>query len=158
MNTSMFQGKSLSTCALNTLAAQLIIACIVFPPALGASDAQREALEILLDGYDLSSQIPSLNTQSNSDGYYLIKAGETLDQIILNTMPQTSLRKSIVKQAFVAANPHAFKRSNPNWMYANKRIRLPDVDDIRRVVFKNNHKKNEGKAIEQDKKGWVSYP
>ena len=56
------------------------------------------------------------------------------------------------------ANPHAFKRSNPNWMYANKRIKLPDSDDIKEVIFASTPGNKKQQKTVVDKKDWVRYP
>jgi hypothetical protein len=140
------------------LAAITLTAYLAFFSEVAVSDAQSDALAVLLDGYDLYTDMPMMENPGTTNGYYVVKEGETLDQIILNTMPKTNIRKSIIKRAFVNANPHAFKRSNPNWMYANKRLKLPDADDIKGVVFKNKNSINKDKISDQDKKTWVSYP
>ncbi len=140
------------------LASIILTAYLAFFPAVAVSDTQSDALAVLLEGYDLYADMPVLERSGTVNGYYMVKEGETLDQIILSTMPKTNIRKSIIKRAFVNANPHAFKRSNPNWMYANKRLKLPDADDIKSVVFKNKNLSNKERISDQDKKTWVSYP
>ena len=115
---------------------------------------------------DLLKDIEKIETELSAqkevtgvqDGYYLIVRGDTLDQIVDRVIPKTSLRKSILQQAIVRANPHAFKRSNPNWMYANKRIKLPDADDIKGVIFAGTPGGEEQKKTHVDKKDWVRYP
>ena len=53
------------------------------------------------------------------DGTYVVKNGDYLDKIINQTVGQSPLRRNILRSAFVRANPHAFMRSNPNWLLAN---------------------------------------
>ena len=74
-------------------------------------------------------------------GTYVTKRGDTLNQIIQSQVSGLPLKMNILRLAIVNANPHAFKRSNPNWMYAGKRLKLPSVDDIRSVVFKADRDK-----------------
>ena len=92
------------------------------------------------------------------DGTYLVKSGDYLDKIIKQTAGNSSIRPSILRRAFVRANPSAFKRSNPNWMLANKRLKVPDVDDIKKVIFKDIDP-NKAKARGIDPyEGWIQYP
>jgi hypothetical protein len=92
------------------------------------------------------------------DGTYLVKPGDYLDKIIKQTAGNSSIRPSILRRAFVRANPSAFKRSNPNWMLANKRLKVPDVDDIKKVIFKDIDP-NKAKARGIDPyEGWIQYP
>ena len=92
------------------------------------------------------------------DGTYLVKPGDYLDKIIKQTAGNSRIRPSILRRAFVRANPSAFKRSNPNWMLANKRLKVPDVDDIKEVIFKDIDP-NKAKARGIDPyEGWIQYP
>lgn len=92
------------------------------------------------------------------DGTYLVKPGDYLDKIIKQTAGNSRVRPSILRRAFVRANPSAFKRSNPNWMLANKRLKVPDVDDIKKVIFKDIDP-NKAKARGIDPyEGWIQYP
>jgi hypothetical protein len=89
----------------------------------------------------------------------MIRRGETLDGIIASALPGLPLRKNILRQAVVLANPHAFKRRNPNWMYAGKRIKLPDSGDIHRVIFtQSSDKMDKAKSAREERKTWVHYP
>ena len=89
----------------------------------------------------------------------MIRHGETLDGIIAKVLPKMPLRKKILRAAIVQANPHAFKRKNPNWMYANKKIKLPDSTDIHNVIFtKSSNKLNAKQLARDERKSWVSFP
>jgi len=90
-------------------------------------------------------------------GTYQVRRGETLDMVIRKVAPNTPLQRNLLRQAFVKANPHAFRRNNPNWMYAGVMLKVPDVDDLRRVIFKDatgSLKKN----VSEEKAGWVRFP
>ena len=88
-------------------------------------------------------------------GSYYTMPGDTLNEIINTHMHELPIKANIVRLAIVKANPHAFKRSNPNWMYAGKNIRLPTVDDVRKVVFKADSRK---KRLSSDPERWIQYP
>lgn len=132
--------------------------------SISYTQASSHSTEIALA--DLLKDIEKINNELNvekevtaiSDGFYVIVRGDTLDQIIDRVVPKTSLRKAILRQAIVRANPHAFKRSNPNWMYANKRIKLPDADDIKRVIFASAPGEKKQAKNYEDKKDWIRYP
>ncbi len=90
-------------------------------------------------------------------GTYRVRRGETLDMVIRKVAPNSPLQRNLLRQAFVRANPHAFRRNNPNWMYAGAVLKVPDTDDLRRVIFKDvpgRLKKN----ISDEKAGWVRFP
>ena len=89
-------------------------------------------------------------------GSYVTKPGDTLNRIILRQLPDLPLRRNIIRMAIVKANPHAFKRKNPNWMYAGKTLRLPNVDDIRSVVFREAAE--EKGDFTANPGSWIKYP
>ena len=90
-------------------------------------------------------------------GTYQVRRGETLDMVIRKVAPNSPIQRDLLRQAFVKANPHAFRRNNPNWMYAGVVLKVPDVDDLRRVIFRDatgSLKKN----VSDEKAGWVRFP
>ena len=89
-------------------------------------------------------------------GSYVTKRGDTLNGIIQEQVPDLPLNYNIIRLAIVKANPHAFKRNNPNWMYAGKTLRLPGVEDIRGVVFRKGAKKP--KSFTSNPDSWIKYP
>ena len=89
-------------------------------------------------------------------GSYVTKRGDTLNRIILKQLPDLPLQRNIVRMAIVKANPHAFKRKNPNWMYAGKTLRFPSADDIRSVVFRDTAV--EQKSFTSKPDSWIKYP
>jgi Tfp pilus assembly protein FimV len=69
------------------------------------------------------------------------------------------LRRDILRSAFVRANPHAFKRSNPNWLLADKKLRVPDADDIKKVIFTDESRRNKNRRDGVNPyEGWIQYP
>ena len=93
------------------------------------------------------------------DGTYVVKNGDYLDKIINQTVGQSPLRRNILRSAFVRATPHAFMRSNPNWLLANKKLRVPDAEDIKKVIFtdESRRRKNQ-RAGANPYEGWIQYP
>jgi Tfp pilus assembly protein FimV len=85
------------------------------------------------------------------------KRGQTLDQIIQRLMPAAPVQKDVIRRAFVNANPTAFRKGNPNWLYAGVTLTVPTLDNFRAVVFKSNAldlKKN----VSDEKATWVRFP
>lgn len=90
-------------------------------------------------------------------GKHKVRRGETLDMVIRRIAPNSPLQKNVLRQAFVKANPHAFRRNNPNWLYAGSVLSVPDVEHLRQVVFKETPgslKKN----VADEKADWVRFP
>ena len=90
-------------------------------------------------------------------GTYQVRRGETLDMVIRKVAPNSPLQRNLLRQAFVKANPHAFRRNNPNWMYAGAILKVPDIDDLRRVIFKETPGRLK-KNVSDEKAGWVRFP
>ena len=114
------------------------------------------ALKRLVKDLEQAMMTASEGVASNNDGTYLIKRGDYLDKIIRTTVGNYPFKRDILRKAFVQANPKVFRRSNPNWMYANKTMRIPQVEDIKGVIFKDQ---SEQKSFSENPyEGWVRYP
>ena len=81
------------------------------------------------------------------------QAGRHPDQIIELTMPDSSMKVSFLRQAFVQANPAAFRSSNPNRLIAGTDIRLPNAADILALIFVSPPQ-----TIGEVTRNWISYP
>lgn len=106
------------------------------------------------------------NTQGQTDksggqivtnGTHRVRRGETLDMVIRKVVPNSAIQPRILRQAFVRANPHAFRRGNPNWLYAGAVLQVPDIEHLRQVIFKNSPNRLK-KNISDEKAGWVRFP
>lgn len=93
----------------------------------------------------------------DNEVYYDVQFGDTLDSIIKSQLSEFPVKKSIVREAIVSANRHAFRRNNPHWMYANKKLKLPDNGDIHQAIFKTAAPE-EGNASNRRHKDWIRYP
>ena len=100
--------------------------------------------------------LPS-NMQVQTSGTHRVRRGETLDMVIRRLMPNSPLQRNLLRSAFVKANPHAFRRNNPNWMYAGAVLQIPDVEHLRQVIFKETPGRLK-KDISDEKAGWVRFP
>lgn len=125
------------------------------------NDELSRALERMLS--DLKKAVDeSVSTgdisQIDENGYYLVKRGDSLSRIIERVIAKTNINGDFLKQAFVAANPKAFKRANPNWLYANSKLRLPSEKDFRKLVFKPKSNNSETNDMTDPYKDWIQYP
>ena len=74
--------------------------------------------------------------------YYKIKKNDSLSGILNKFYGTNSLNLNVVKSAVLLKNKHAFVRNNANFMFANKRLYLPSVKEIKNLVYKNINRKN----------------
>ena len=84
---------------------------------------------------------------------YRVQPGDTLDEIIFKTLGDLSVRHEVVRDAFVRANPRAFRRKNPNYLLAGVELRVPGAEDFRAVVFDDPQV---GQSI--DRRRMIRYP
>ena len=149
------QNFSRSICStIKGWSAVVIALCLLSNVSQAAPVSAERALAQLMK--DVQRLEPKLAKNPSKDGYYTTRPGDTVDMILLRMLPNMPVKKAILRQALVKANPHAFKRSNPNWMYSGKRLRLPGADDIHNVVFIKQA--NQKKFKPNDRVSWVKYP
>jgi len=64
---------------------------------------------------------------------YLPKASETLDQVIVRTLPNSPLRIELLRQAFVAQNPQAIAPGKVPKLRKGVPLTVPDHEDLLRT-------------------------
>ena len=81
----------------------------------------------------------SQNFHENEDysTYYEIKKNDSLSGILDKFYSSKNLNLNVVKSAVVLKNKHAFVRNNANFMFANKKLYLPSVNEIKDLIYKN---------------------
>ena len=90
-----------------------------------------------------NSNSQSQNFHENEDysTYYKIKKNDSLSGILNKFYSSKILNLNVVKSAVVLKNKHAFVRNNANFMFANKKLYLPSVNEIKDMIYKNVNKK-----------------
>ena len=85
----------------------------------------------------------SKNFHENEDysTYYKIKKNDSLSGILDKFYSSKTLNLNVIKSAIVLKNKHAFVRNNANFMFANKKLYLPSVNEIKDMIYKNVNKK-----------------
>ena len=64
-----------------------------------------------------------------------VAEAETLSHIITDYYGDSGLDLSVVKMAIVKLNKHAFVRGNANFLFADKVLHLPSLNEIRNLVL-----------------------
>ena len=153
MNTRCLKGiaLSLAICAI-TNPAGAAETSLVLPARLPSSSGPAEAaLTQLLQGFlTLEGE---LSRRPLAGGHYRVQPGDTLDGIIFSTLGDLPVRHEVVRDAFIQANPRAFRRKNPNYLLAGVELRVPGAEDFRAVVFDDPQV---GQTI--DRRRMIRYP
>ena len=74
----------------------------------------------------------------NYNSKHTVLKNETLSDIILNYYGTKSFNNNILSLAIVHFNKNAFVRNNPNYLYSDKKLYLPSVNEIKNLVIKKN--------------------
>jgi Tfp pilus assembly protein FimV len=120
------------------------------------SAAIDQALLTLLGAADISDYLETRRSDEIQGGFYQVRTGDTLDVLIRRIYGDSAIRNDILRQAIIRANPHAFRNNNPNWMFADARLRIPQADDVMTLIFRDM---NEVRArIQGGHPNWVRYP
>ena len=129
----------------------------IFPAASQSASLEIDrALEILLADYDMDDYLGVRDEDTLNSGYYLVQPGDTLDEIIVRLVGDTPIRKKVLREAFVHANPNSFRNSNPNYMLAGLRLRVPNADDIIELLFDMSSPTI--RNTNQSRESWVRFP
>ena len=129
----------------------------IFPAVSQSASLEIDrALEILLADYDMDDYLVVRDEVALNSGYYLVQPGDTLDEIIVRLVGDTPIRKRVLREAFVHANPNSFRNSNPNYMLAGIRLRVPNADDIIELLFDMSSPTI--RNTNQSRESWVRFP
>ena len=117
-----------------------IIATVTFLLMPQAAIAQGPIVVLEYPGY-ASVSTPGLN-QDNPFVYdpdhtatHRVQPDETLSHIITAHYAGSGLDLSVVQMAIVKKNKSAFVRGNPNFLYADKVLHLPSLNEMKNLVL-----------------------
>ena len=71
----------------------------------------------------------------NHSAEHVVGRNETLSTIMNKFYRNSGLNKEFLSLAIVQANPKAFVRQNPNYLYAGRKLRLPSVNEIQSMIL-----------------------
>ena len=74
----------------------------------------------------------SLDPNHSTD--YIVKQGDSLNSILNAFYSGSGLDRRFIQLSIVIANPHAFAKNNPNFLYSEKKIYLPGKSDIEKLL------------------------
>jgi len=93
---------------------------------------------------DNSADLNSNNQFISNPSYsakHKVQINETLGHILFNYYGKSGLNLRIVEMAIVEYNPRAFRDRNPNFLFAEKTIYLPSLNEIKDLVLGQNRSK-----------------
>jgi len=67
-----------------------------------------------------------------------VKADETLSHILDDYYSGSGLNMKFVEMAIIAHNRHAFVKNNPNFLFAEKTLKLPSLNQIQAMLLGDN--------------------
>lgn len=135
----------------------LALAFVGLAPWTNASILEaEEALKELISEVNKMDLDVSRSVKKSQLTHYKTQYGDTLDDIVTDHVVKMPIRRDIVKRAIVHANPHAFKRNNPNWMYSERKLKLPNAKDIKDLIFTDEAQQRMG--LGQNRDEWIRYP
>ena len=137
----------------HVLLCSLVAAWAITPLASADEMNVDSALKLLLEDVEIQRYLRERQVDQLKSGSYRVQVGDTLDEIIELIMSESGVKKSFIRQAFVRANPSAFRSGNPNWLIAGREIRVPTADDVLALIFVTPPK-----SINESTKNWVKYP
>jgi Tfp pilus assembly protein FimV len=116
------------------------LAWLAMPPMAAA---QGPIVVLEYPGY-ASDTTPGLNRDNpfvydpDHTASHRVQQDETLSHIITDYYAGSGLDLSIVQMAIVKTNKSAFVRGNPNFLYADKLLHLPSLNEMKNLVLGSN--------------------
>ena len=134
---------------------RFIVFCLTAIVLLAQASAAQEPIVVLeykqaLDGAERSGAAFDHPFRIDPDFTQIHKVikDETLGHIIATYYHGSGLNMNFVKMAIVQLNSHAFVRGNPNFLYADKTLHLPSVNEMQALVV--GEKGSAGRAAQAD--------
>lgn len=144
----------------NRLIYSLLAVSLLANPVYANEQQTQDHLKVLLgELLHLEQQIDARTDVVNAivpGSKYRIKPGDSLTDIAKRAYGDTNIKLSLVMQLIISNNPTAFFRNNANYIYADKVIAIPSVDDFRTMLFSGNT--DSLLNDEADKSQWIRFP
>ena len=68
----------------------------------------------------------------------IVKQGDSLNSILKEFYTGSGLDRRFIQLSIVIANPHAFAKNNPNFLFADKMLKLPSLNQIQAMLLGDN--------------------
>ena len=116
------------------------IAAMAWLMTVPVASAQSPIVVLEYPGY-ASASAPGLNKDNpfvhdpDHTASHRVQPDETLSHIITAYYAGSGLDLSVVQMAIVKKNKSAFVRGNPNFLYADKTLHLPSLNEMKNLVL-----------------------
>ena len=122
---------------LKTLLSLSLGVFLVLTPAQSAAEA------LIVLEYNGAQSVGSSGNNSdnafvqdyNHSVEHVVRPNETLSKIMNKYYRNSGLSREFLSLAIVKANPKAFVRQNPNYLFAGRKLRLPSVNEIQSMIL-----------------------
>ena len=134
-----------------------VSAFILFLPTIGKSQSQPI---VVLEYPNFSNKVETYSNNAFVQNFdysttHKVRQDETLSHILEDYYSGSGLNMRFVEMAIVAHNKHAFAKNNPNFLFADKILKLPSLNQIQAMLLGDNapeslRKPNPGIARNQE--------
>jgi Tfp pilus assembly protein FimV len=135
----------------------LIMAAAVFSlPALASTQALANSQPFVVleyQSYGKNGFMPDNPFVIDEDysASHTVQPGETLSHVMEKHYIGSGLNMQFIEMAIVMKNKHAFVRGNPNFLYADKTLHLPSLNEIKAMIMgQNKEQNNDNHTISND--------
>lgn len=134
----------------------VMTAGLLAPQLAGAQGQPIVVLEY--PGYASAGAAAGLNADNpfvydpNHTASHRVQPDETLSHIITAYYAGSGLDLSVVQMAIVKKNRSAFVRGNPNFLYADKMLHLPSLNEMKDLVLgsKTHDEPHHGSGLQNE--------
>ena len=119
----------------------LIVSSLTMSLTLAANSQSQPIVILEYPTFTNSPQNYSDNVFIQNHDYsttHKVKPDETLSHILEDYYSGSGLNLKFIELAIVAHNKHAFVKNNPNFLFADKTLKLPSLNQIQAMLLGNN--------------------
>ena len=119
----------------------LIVSTLTMSLALAANSQSQPIVILEYPTFTNSAQNYSDNVFIQNHDFsttHKVKPNETLSHILEDYYSGSGLNLKFIELAIVAHNKHAFVKNNPNFLFADKTLTLPSLNQIQAMILGNN--------------------
>ena len=123
---------------------------------VGLPTWEAEPIVILEYRQDSGAQIGEDSTHPfrmdpNYSARHRVRKDETLSHVIANFYSGSGMDRAFVQMAIIRKNRSAFVRGNPNYLFADKVLNLPSLNEIRAMLVKQSSPKSDADMPEDNR-------
>ena len=118
-----------------------IVSTLIMSISLAANSQSQPIVILEYPTFTNSNQNYSDNVFIQNHDYsttHKVKPDETLSHILQDYYSGSGLNLKFIELAIVAHNKHAFVKNNPNFLFADKTLTLPSLNQIQAMILGNN--------------------